>query len=811
MKRKNKQWCIFLILIVVVIMCSKTAVFADSMPHNPVRTGDTNGDWSGSYVYFGELEGIPIRWRVLQVNSKELLLMSDKILDRRGFGSFKNCLCVWSDSDIRKYLNGEFMNKIFTTSEKKAIIKSKVSTAASVFENNGKYLSGGPDTVDYLYLPSREEIKSASLGFFSDKSRIALNQLGRKEEYWLRSPGIIRYGSFHYPLFCGEDGIVYLPGISRPINHMFGIRPMLKVSATSNEWNMTSNSFKLYNIKLNPNGGKLKGKSYQVEYKGKYGELPTPTKTNYTFAGWYTKKSGGKKITKDTIVDSKKPHVLYAHWNDKDYKIKYYLGSDVKAKNSKDNPKTYKSTTPTINLKAPTRPGYKFKGWYSDKYCNGFLVTCIKKGSKGNKNLYAKWERITYKITYYVGGKKYYKNNCTTYTIDTGNIKLKTPQKKGYYFVGWCTDSQCKRKIINNFSSSWAKNIVLYGKYVKLKKTTISVSSKKIVFGDSVALSVDTNSRGRKSFVSSDPGVLSVDKNTGVIKAKKVGIAKVSVFVEQYEMYEAATRTITIEIGKRKPKIIASDILKNTNSDLFQLECSNDAGIQMKFSINNSVIANIDNSGIITLTGKAGSVKITIQTEGTSNYNEATRIITLNVVEAYMQRMKPPVKSQPEYSWYNKAKSKLGYDLPNCTTYAYGRAMEILGKDIRENTFIKPGHSNARYWIENNAQSNNPYPVGKIPRKGAIAVWSGNEEHKEDLGHVAVVEDVLENGVVYYSHSSFGGFGWEVNKSNVREGSFSNRIFHYEPMYNKEGRQLWGGNLEFIGYIYLLDEYGRPY
>lgn len=80
---------------------------------------------------------------------------------------------------------------------------------------------------------------------------------------------------------------------------------------------------------------------------------------------------------------------LYAKWSVKKYKITYKLKG---GKNHKKNPKTYQVTTKTISLKKPVRKGYTFKGWYSDsKYKK--KVTKIKKGSTGNKVLYARWSR----------------------------------------------------------------------------------------------------------------------------------------------------------------------------------------------------------------------------------------------------------------------------------------------------------------------------------------------------------------------------------------------------------------------------------
>lgn len=73
--------------------------------------------------------------------------------------------------------------------------------------------------------------------------------------------------------------------------------------------------------------------------------------------------------------------------DNKEYAIRYKLNG---GKNNKNNPSVYSKTTKTIRLKKPSRKGYVFKGWYSNKKYKK-KVTVIKKGSSGTKTLYAKW------------------------------------------------------------------------------------------------------------------------------------------------------------------------------------------------------------------------------------------------------------------------------------------------------------------------------------------------------------------------------------------------------------------------------------
>lgn len=76
-------------------------------------------------------------------------------------------------------------------------------------------------------------------------------------------------------------------------------------------------------VTLNANGGflskrqNIKTQKLNVTYNKKYGTLPTPVKKGYTFRGWYTKKSGGSKITAASKVRiaKGKTQTLYARWS----------------------------------------------------------------------------------------------------------------------------------------------------------------------------------------------------------------------------------------------------------------------------------------------------------------------------------------------------------------------------------------------------------------------------------------------------------------------------------------------------------------
>ncbi|MDE6254418.1 MAG: CotH kinase family protein [Lachnospiraceae bacterium] len=94
---------------------------------------------------------------------------------------------------------------------------------------------------------------------------------------------------------------------------------VIKFNAKSKKITVSSGSDQSIDIKLklDANGGKIgsaKTKTKTVTYGKKIGSLSTPKRAGYTFKGWYTKKSGGSKITSSTKCNFKKNTTIYAQW-----------------------------------------------------------------------------------------------------------------------------------------------------------------------------------------------------------------------------------------------------------------------------------------------------------------------------------------------------------------------------------------------------------------------------------------------------------------------------------------------------------------
>lgn len=157
----------------------------------------------------------------------------------------------------------------------------------------------------------------------------------------------------------------------------------------------------------------------------------------------------------------------------KDYKICYVMNGGT---NNAGNPASYSITSKTITLKAPTRKGYTFGGWYSDSKFKKRVKT-IAYGSAENKTLYAKWTANTYTI-------KFNKNGGKTGTVakmssceygKSYKLRANKFKRSGYKFVGWNTKSNGKGKTYKNNASIknlvWKKwgSITLYAQWKKIK------------------------------------------------------------------------------------------------------------------------------------------------------------------------------------------------------------------------------------------------------------------------------------------------------------------------------------------------------
>ena len=185
------------------------------------------------------------------------------------------------------------------------------------------------------------------------------------------------------------------------------------------------------------------------------------SKEGYKFAGWLG--SDNQLVTHINPSTITGDIVLTASWQPRTYSITYKGVDGVTHSNSS----SYTIETDTITLQDPTeRKGYTFTGWVDEK---DQPIKEIGKGSTGDRVITAKWNVVTYTITYN-GLEGATHSNPTSYTIETDTITLQNPSARdGFDFAGWLgSDGQKVTEITKGstgnkvFTATWRYYTITY-------------------------------------------------------------------------------------------------------------------------------------------------------------------------------------------------------------------------------------------------------------------------------------------------------------------------------------------------------------
>lgn len=204
--------------------------------------------------------------------------------------------------------------------------------------------------------------------------------------------------------------------------------------------------------------------------------LEDPSCSGLTFLGWYTTPDfkESSKVTEIKCSQLTGDITLYMKWNIPTYTITYILNGGT---NASGNPTSFtvdiEDEEDYINIKAPTKKGMLFDGWY---YYDDFTGALTKTDNGYNMHryghnitLYAKWIKGRYDITYVQPNalKNVYNPNPTQYTYgDT--VTLKALSATGYTFGNWYTDAAFTKKAADisatdegarTFYAKWTENV----------------------------------------------------------------------------------------------------------------------------------------------------------------------------------------------------------------------------------------------------------------------------------------------------------------------------------------------------------------
>ena len=185
---------------------------------------------------------------------------------------------------------------------------------------------------------------------------------------------------------------------------------------------------------FNSNGGTAVG-SQTIDHGGKATKPADPTKTGYTFAGWYTE--ADTEFNFNTPITS--PTNLYAKWTEWSYTITYAKGSPADEITGGHAPGTKMYTSAlTLAGESFSRPGYKQTGWSKTDGGQKDYNLLGTYGTNEDVTLYPYWTKV-HTITWMADGSTY--DEVTYLDDETLALPENAPEAcQGSEFVGWTAE-----------------------------------------------------------------------------------------------------------------------------------------------------------------------------------------------------------------------------------------------------------------------------------------------------------------------------------------------------------------------------------
>ena len=319
------------------------------------------------------------------------------------------------------------------------------------------------------------------------------------------------------------------------------------------KWNINS-----YKVSFDSNGGSSVA-AQSVNYNTAASKPADPSKTGFTFAGWFTDKDGknaydfSSKVTGDIT--------LYAKWNINSYTVSFDSngGSSVAAQSVNYNTTASKPAD-------PSRKGYTFAGWFTGKDCK--TAYDFNSNVTGDITLYAKWNKIPdqssntpkkYKVSLNASSIPLQKGKSTTAvkaTLTKGdsiakwtssNKKVATVDKKGKITAKKTGTATITVRTKKGATAS-VKVKVQKGKVTTKKLTITNVTGKKLTMKKGKTFKIKTSvtpitSPDKISYASSNKKIVTVDKK-GKLKAVKKGTATITV--------KSGKKTVKFKVNVKK-------------------------------------------------------------------------------------------------------------------------------------------------------------------------------------------------------------------------------------------------------------------
>ncbi len=260
-----------------------------------------------------------------------------------------------------------------------------------------------------------------------------------------------------------------------------GTTPVTKNVIVYAQW--TPNIYKT-TFDINYEGGKASSEKY-FEYDSTYGtEFPdgSLTREGYTFEGWYTSKTGGDLITRDTAMTVANDQILYAHWTGDSITVDFDIKGGV------TTPSSINVTVGEKYVNLPTiteeneMPGYDFDGWYTSLTGGTKITNSSNVDIPKSHTLYARWAGERYKVNFITQNTDTEKTTPSAISVTYGAAYYELPtfntQGESLKFDGWYTEPSTGSGIlVTSFTTvTTASDHTLYAHWSENESYTVGYS-----------------------------------------------------------------------------------------------------------------------------------------------------------------------------------------------------------------------------------------------------------------------------------------------------------------------------------------------
>lgn len=310
------------------------------------------------------------------------------------------------------------------------------------------------------------------------------------------------------------------------------------------QWKINS-----YTLTYDPNGGTVTPTSKTLTYGSQYGALPTPSRTGYTFTGWFTAASGGSKVGTATTMGAGNT-TIYAHWRANVLTVNYYPNGATKVDTSSvadgsavstiDSSAKYRSDTFNYDASLPSyglwdarrfiRTGYTSTNKYHANSVTGTIlldagnnvytktqdlasaVGKLLELEKGDVtiSIYADWKANAYTVKYNGNGNTGGSTAGSSHTYDTAKgLTANGFTKTGYTFKNWNTKadgsgtSYADKASVKNLTATAGGTVNLYAQWTANKYTvtynanggTGTMANQELTYNKAATLNANTFKR----------------------------------------------------------------------------------------------------------------------------------------------------------------------------------------------------------------------------------------------------------------------------------------------------------------------------